>query len=156
MIYYSDILKIINEYREWLSKRYYVRESYENFVEFMKANDLLKDRSECDFYDETSFDKMTLHERKSIGIVKTTSTGRCLYCEKLTNFIDYAHYPEERICSPDCHLKHKNNPEYTIDIVGVDTILEKNEKQKLLDKDPTQHTPITVEDTWNNDEWEWE
>lgn len=154
MIYYSDILKIVNEYREWLSERKHVSDCYENFVEFMKENDLLKDRTECIFYDETSFDKMTFHERKQIGIVKTISTGRCLYCEKLTNFIDYVHYPEERICSPDCHVKHKNNPKYTIDLTGVDLILGKNGISKLLDKEPTQHTSTTLEDTWNNDEWE--
>ena len=52
MIFYSDRLKIVEKYREWLIENPIVKDCYESLVGFMIVEGLLKDRTECNFYDE--------------------------------------------------------------------------------------------------------
>lgn len=51
MIFYHDRIKIRDAYYEWLQKNADVKDCIENLIAFMSIEGLLKDRTECDFYD---------------------------------------------------------------------------------------------------------
>ena len=51
MIFYHDRIKIRDAYYEWLQKNANVKDCIENLIAFMSIEGLLKDRTECDFYD---------------------------------------------------------------------------------------------------------
>ena len=51
MIFFGDRKKIVDAYEEWLKENPSIKDCPMNLVAFMVSEDLVKDRTETDFYD---------------------------------------------------------------------------------------------------------
>jgi hypothetical protein len=50
MVFYSDRKKIVDAYEEWLKENPTIKDCQESLVAFMVGEDLVKSRTETDFY----------------------------------------------------------------------------------------------------------
>ena len=53
MIFFGDRKKIVDAYEEWLKENPSIKDCPMNLVIFMVSEDLVKDRTETNFYDIT-------------------------------------------------------------------------------------------------------
>lgn len=50
MIFFGDRKKIVDEYKEWLKENPIIKDCPDSLVAFMVGKNLVKDRTETDFY----------------------------------------------------------------------------------------------------------